>query len=127
MNTPQQVEAVKAIIKFKNRILHINDWDEIAGLVQSAVDTASVVPANGALDTFDKTKSKEWNIAAVKSLLKNIKDRVFSSLDVAYPIIATSLLSLATVFVKGGIEGVNKILADSFLKKNLFESAKEKN
>lgn len=124
MNTQQQVATVKAIIKIKNKILHSSDWDDIAGMVQQAVDISASVPANEHLNPLDRTKSKEWNIISVKKLIVQIKDRNFSSLETAYPEIATSLLRLSMVFVKGGLEDVNKILAESLLNNGMFQTGR---
>lgn len=126
MNTQQQVTAVKEIIKIKNRILHSSDWEEITTLIQNAIDLSADVPQNDALDPLDRTKSKEWNVISLKRLIKSIKDGYFTDVESSCPEIATSLLRLAMVFVKGGLEDVNKILADSFLKRNLFSAEKQK-
>ncbi len=126
MNSPQQIEAVKAIIRIKNKILHTTNWDEIVALLQNAIDTSVPVPACEALDTLDRTKSKEWNIMAVKNLIKSINDREFSIPEATHPLLAASLVRLSMVFVKNGIEDVNKILKDSFLRSGLFQTSKSK-
>ncbi|MBS1741675.1 MAG: hypothetical protein JST81_01460 [Bacteroidetes bacterium] len=124
MNTHQQVTAVKDIIRIKNRILHTSDWVEIADLLQKAIDLCAAVPPNSDLDPVDKTMSKGWNIISLKRLIKSIREGAYSDVEAAYPEIATSLLRLAMVFVKNGLDDVNKILSDSFLRKNLFSSDK---
>ncbi|MFT3912217.1 MAG: hypothetical protein QM737_22510 [Ferruginibacter sp.] len=124
MNSQQQITAVKNIIKIKNRILHSSDWDEIAILIQDAIDSCSAVPANSALDPLDRTKGKEWNIISLKRLINAVKEKTYPSFESAYPEIATSLLRLAMVFVAGGLDDVNKILADSLLNKGLFQASK---
>ena len=125
MNTPQQVAAVKAIIKIKNKILQSNDWDDIAMMIQNAIDLCITVSPNAALDPLDRTKSKEWNVISLKRMIRSVKEREFISLDTAYPEIATALLRLAMVFVENGLEDVNKILADSLLSNGIFNSPKK--
>ena len=118
MNTPQQVAAVKDIIKIKNKILRSSDLEEIAALMQNAIDVSSPIPANDALDSLDKTKSKAWNIISVKKIMKSLKENTFINIDSIYAEATSALLRLSMVFVKGGMPDVNKILADSFLKKS---------
>ena len=116
MTTPQQVETVKGIIRIKNKILQSNDWDEIADLIQSAIDLSANVPAHKDLDVLDRTKSKEWNVLALKTLIKAVREKDFINYDAAYPQVAASLLRLSMVFVKGGFyahvgEDVNALVA----------------
>lgn len=122
MNTTEQVTAVKDIIKIKNKILHSSDWDEIADLIQSAIATSANVPANDQLDSLDRTKSKEWNIISIKGVMKQVKERGFENIETAYPVVAASLLRLSMVFVTGGLDDVNRILAESLLSKGIFQS-----
>ena len=117
MNTTEQVTAVKDIIKIKNKILRSSDWDDIADLIQSAIATSANVPANDQLGSLDRTKSKEWNIISIKGVMKQVKERGFENIETAYPVVAASLLRLAMVFVKDGINDVNRILAESLLNK----------
>ncbi|MEO7524636.1 MAG: hypothetical protein ABIT58_11110 [Ferruginibacter sp.] len=124
MNTQHQVAAVKNIIKIKNRILHSSDWDEITNLMQDAIDACAAVPANHVVDPLDRTKSKEWNVISVKRLINSIKEKSYPNFDAAFPEIATSLLRLAMVFVSGGLEEVNRILAESLSTRGLFETSK---
>ncbi|MEO6669967.1 MAG: hypothetical protein ABIN36_10855 [Ferruginibacter sp.] len=125
MNTPQQVAAVKAIVKIKNKILQSSDWDDIALMIQNAIDICVTVSPNPALDPLDRTKSKEWNVISLKRLIRSVKDKEFVSLDTAYPEIATSLLRLAMVFVEHGLEDVNTILAASLLSNGIFSTSKK--
>ena len=125
MNTPQQEAVAKNIIKIKNRILRSSDCDEIAALIQDAIDISSPVLANSELDTLDKTKTKEWNLISVKRLAAAVKARSFISLETAYPEIAASLLKLSMVFVQGGLEELNKILAESLLNNGIFQTDKK--
>ena len=125
MNTPQQVDAVKAIIRIKNKILQTSDWDEIAELIQRAIDVSLPVQANNEVDSLDRTKSKEWNIMSVKMVMKSVKERNFTNIETVYPEVTTALLRLSMTFVKGGLEEVNKILAASLLNKGIFSTGKK--
>lgn len=126
MNSPQQINAVTDIIRIKNKILHSSDWDEIARLMQEAIDVSSPVPANDYIYTLDRTMTKEWNVISIKNLMKTVQAKGFADLDVAYPIVAASLLRLAMIFVKGGLADINKILAASLSRKGLFQVSENK-
>ena len=126
MNSPQQINAVTDIIRIKNKILHSSDWDEIARLMQEAIDVSSPVPANDYIYTLDRTMTKEWNVISIKNLMKTVQAKGFAELDVAYPIVAASLLRLAMIFVKGGLADINKILAASLARKGLFQVSENK-
>ena len=126
MNSPQQINAVTDIIRIKNKILHSSDWDEIARLMQEAIDVSSPVPANDYIYTLDRTMTKEWNVISIKNLMKTVQAKGFAELDVAYPIVAASLLRLAMIFVKGGLADINKILAASLSRKGLFQVSENK-
>lgn len=126
MNSPQQINAVTDIIRIKNKILHSSDWDEIARLMQEAIDVSSPVPANDYIYTLDRTMTKEWNVISIKNLMKTVKAKGFADLDVAYPVVAASLLRLAMIFVKGGLADINKILAASLSRKGLFQVSENK-
>ncbi len=126
MNSPQQINAVTNIIRIKNKILHSSDWDEIARLMQEAIDVSSPVPANDHIVTLDRTMTKEWNVISIKSLMKSVQAKGFTDLDAAYPVVAASLLRLAMIFVKGGLTDINKILAASLSRKGLFQVSENK-
>lgn len=125
MNSPQQVAAVKDIIRIKNKIFNCSDWDEIADLVQQAIDISAAVPPNDALDTLDRTKSKGWNIISLKRLITSLRERNFPNLETVYTDVAASLLRLAMVFVENGLTDVNKILSESLLSKGIFQQQKK--
>lgn len=122
MNTPQQIDAVKAIMKIKNSILHCSEWDDIASHLEKAIDISLPVPPNAAAETLDKTVTKQWNIIALKSMVTAVRERNFASLNDVYPAVTASLLRLAMVFVKGGLKDINKILANALLSNGGFQS-----
>ncbi len=127
MNSPQQVNAVTNIIRIKNKILHSSDCDEIARLMQEAIDLSLPVPANNQIETLDRTMTKEWNIISIKNLMRSVQSNGFADLNTAYPVVAASLLRLAMIFVKGGLADINKILASSLSRKGLFQISENKN
>ena len=124
MNTAQQVAAVTAIIKIRKKVIQTNDANEVADLIEQAVALSANVPANENLDTLDKTRSKEWNLIAMKRLIKTARENTFESIEALHAEVTASLLRLSMVFVDGELEDLNKMLSESFMNRGVSTASR---